>query len=151
MSRPTRITRLTQGALLALALALSTTSCAILVPPEPRSGGDGLSDAAREAKKKPEDQTTLVAGEATCSDCDTPDPIGAGLTVSSRFIVMHPRPLDEPRRPARNPLEGWHGGLIAGGGTVVSSEYENSALFGVRLGGEPAPQVSADIALLGAP
>src|SRR5262245_11974712 len=79
MSHPTRITRPIAGAIAVIALALSASSCAILVPPEPRSGGDGIRAAAEEAKKKPEDQTPLVAGHRDCSDCDVAGTVVAGI------------------------------------------------------------------------
>src|SRR6185503_1038431 len=75
MSRRPSLARLD---LLALLAALSLSSCAILSPPEPRSGGDGLSDAAKETAKKPADQKPLVAGDQVG---ESGSAIGIGLDL----------------------------------------------------------------------
>src|SRR5205809_7369890 len=60
--RRTRTETLRELILVALIVALPLTGCAVLSPPAPRSGGDRLSDAAKETRKKPDQQSTLTAG-----------------------------------------------------------------------------------------
>ena len=157
MSRLTRFSRLIPGAVLALGLALSTTSCAILAPPEPRSGGDGIRAAVHEAKKKPQDQTPLVAGQPDCSDAGVVRTFETAVTVV-QTVAVHPADPAPPGPqeanqppPVENPLKGWSLGFIGGNATVKSGAHQNSSLFGIRVGFTPEPGLSADVALLGVP
>ena len=134
-----------------VATTATLSSCAILSPPPPRAGGDKLSDAAKETRKKPADQTPVTAGEQVGDCCPpsvdvtvvVPDPV-------ERPGSWHP-PVDEESSPARNPFAGWHGGLVAAGGRIASADFAPFALYGLRVGGRPAPRTSLDLALLGGP
>ncbi len=132
------------GLVLLLAALGLLTSCAILSPPPPRTGGDRLSDAVKETQKQPADQSTLEGGERV--DC------GLGTEVEVALGELGVPAWDQAGEPVesshRNLFEHWYLGMVAGAGSVGSGDF---ALYGLRAGCRPAPRTSFDLALLGGP
>lgn len=145
--------RLVRTVFLALAAAWSLSSCAILSPPAPRSGGAGLSDGAKETAKKPEDQQPVEAGEQTG---DASSMIGIGIALAHHRDEALDDPaslptLDLEPRPRRSPFAGWHLGTAMSRGAVDDADFGTSTLFGLRGGARPASRLSLDLALMGGP
>ena len=136
-----------------LIMALPLTGCAVLSPPTPRSGGDGLSDAAKETRKKPDQQATLAAGKR---DRHERGDVDAVIAVDDddrhdRRSDCHPPVDPEASRPARSFLPGLNGGLVAGGGTLRDGDFAPFTLYGVRVGIAPTRRARLDVAVLGGP
>ncbi len=105
---------------------------------KPKRRGVKLSDAAEEAKKKPEDQKPLAKkkkkGEKddpiVHDDDDDDSGVGIGFGFDSdRDDAAHQDRFD----PARD-KEPIHLGVVLGGGSLGNNELDGFALFGIQLG-----------------
>ena len=145
---PGRFSNRSISAVVAAMFALGLLEgCAVLSPPPPRAAGTGISDAAREAKKKEEDKHEhLSAG----------DPVPEERSATVEATVCEPshrgaEPVELPRRERGNPLRGLHAGIVTGGGAISGGAFDGFGIAGIQISGYPAPRPRVDLMFLGLP
>ena len=130
---------------ISLLAALSLTSgCAMLAPSPPRSAADGLRAAAKETKKKPEDQTPLVVEPR-----QEPSDVASTVVVVEHEADLDAEPVEErPPAPRHRFLQGWHAGLVGGTGAIGGPTLAPAGEFGLKIGMTPSRASSLDLDLL---
>ena len=106
-----------------------------------RTGGDGLRDAAKEARKSDGKKRVLAAGTPReGQDCGGPPWWTAWFESSEDY---------RPREPRRHRLlEGWQVGTVANG-VLGGSTLRPTGEYGLRVGWTPSPRLALDAQVLG--
>lgn len=127
--------------------AFFLTSCAT------NSRGIKLSEAAEQAKKKPEEQKTLQEPDTSEPlEPFEPDPVLSSLTTAEDDSLELAE-LERSDRDAEPPLEEGapalsHGGLIVGVGTLTGDSFDGFGLFGFQFGGLDVDGTQLDATVL---
>ena len=140
--------RPTIGLLLAGALALAS-GCATLRGSPPRSGGDGLRAAAREARKEPAEKTrALTAGTPIAPPPEVATDVDVDVHVEPEAQLES---APAPPAPRRRFLQGWDVGLAAGGDMTGGSMLEPGGEFGLTVGRRLSPATRLAFGLTATP
>ncbi len=122
---------------------------------ERRTGGSGLSQAAEEAKKEPEEKhKKLEAGRPVEEDKDE-DESETVVIVDRDEPRVPPAPtaisISEPDRPPapRSIYRRFHLGAVGGLGMVTGDNFGGYGAGGLQVGFFPAPRWRTDLQLLG--
>ncbi|HEY6867104.1 MAG TPA: hypothetical protein VI792_07605 [Candidatus Eisenbacteria bacterium] len=123
--------------LLAGALLLGS-GCATLGGAPARRGGDGVSVAAKEAKKEPTEKRRAVEAGTPVS----PPPVTVTAVDVDVDEAPRPRQLEAapgPPEPRKRFLQGWDLGLVGGGDLTFGSMLEPGGELGISVGRKLSP------------
>jgi hypothetical protein len=99
----------------------------------PKRRGASLSEAAKEAEKKPEDQKVIEPEEGVVHE--DPDyevgAVGIALGVVESELLTSDQPQPMVQASSRDP---WHIGLVFGGGSLTGDEVDGFLITGVQGG-----------------
>lgn len=114
-----------------LLLCAVTVGCSMSGKPR----GASLSDAAKEAKKEPEEKKKVVQAEPPE---ETPDSLLAPSNTELVLGLVEGGEMEPPPEPEEPPepesTDGWHFGGIAGFGYQSGDEFNRYGVFGLNFG-----------------